>query len=129
MFLKNFLDKSIISVISNIIFINILFLTYSVDVSSFKINYFKENSQLYYVNAINNDDGDLYIEYWGEKENKRCIIGLNLTSGENIYFDENNKIKEIYTGTPSVYHESIIINYNNEYNIFSINYINFDFIH
>ena len=128
MFLKNFLDKSIISVISNIIFINILFLTYSVDVSSFKINYFKENSQLYYVNAINNDDGDLYIEYWGEKENKRYIIGLNLTSGENIYFDENNKIKEIYTGTPSVYHESIIINYNNEYNIFSINYINFDFI-
>ena len=29
-----------------------------------KINFFVNNNNLYYVNTINNDKGDVYIEYW-----------------------------------------------------------------
>ena len=122
------IPEKINSFIYYIIFIHILTFIYTIDISSFKINYFKANSLLYYVNAINSDDGSLYIEYWGEQENKRYIIGLNLTSGEDILFDGNNKIKEISTTSTSIYHESIIVNYNNENNIFSMNFKNFDFI-
>ena len=72
------IPEKINSFISYIIFMYILTFIYTIDISSFKINYFKANSLLYYVNAINSDDGSLYIEYWGEQENKRYIMGLNL---------------------------------------------------
>ena len=100
----------------------------SVDTSLLKINFFKEKTKLYYVNAMNNNKGDLFLEFWGEQDNIRYFIGINATTGEEIYFN-NNKIFQIGAGSSSsIYHESIIINKNNEDNIFSMNYMNFDFI-
>ena len=35
----------------------------SVDTSLLKINFFKEKTKLYYVNAMNNNKGDLFLEF------------------------------------------------------------------
>ena len=119
--------KLISSLISQIIIITFWKYIYCFDISSLKVTYFNKNTYLYYVNSINTESGDLYLEFWGETSTIRYFIGLNLTSGEEIYFG-NKKIKEIISYSNSIYHESIIININNENNIFSINYKNFDFI-
>ena len=51
----------------------ILFLIYvnSVDISSFHVDYFQKNTKLYYVNAMNNAKGNLYLEFWGENDKTR----------------------------------------------------------
>ena len=93
----------------------------------FKINYFEENSKLYYVNALNDDKGNLYFEFWGENDNTNYIIGKSSESGESILFNEKN----IFSTTPIVasnYHESIIINYNNNINIFYLDNKNINLI-
>ena len=77
---------------------------------------------------MNNNKGDLFFEFWAEENNIRYFIGINATTGEDIYFN-STKIYQIEAiSSSSIYHESIIINNNNENNIFSINHINFDFI-
>ena len=111
------------------VYINLL---YFYDISGFvistlKANYFNKNKNLYYINAINNDQGDLFMEFWGENNNIRYFIGLNATTGEKIYFGNEN-LFSIESSSLSTYHETIIINNNEGYNIFSINYQNFDFI-
>ena len=108
--------------------VNLFYFIYPLDISLLKINYFYEEKELYYINAMNNNDGDLYIEYWGEKNDFRYFIGLNLTTGEEIIFDNNNNIKRIQATSNRIYHDSIVINNNNENNIFSMNYKYYEFI-
>ena len=109
-------------------FFNLFIFIFSFDTSLLIINYFKQNTKLYYVNALNNDKGDLYFEFWGEADKYRYLIGVNATSGEEIYFG-NEKIFQIEArSSSSIYHESIIISNSNMDNIFSINFNNFDFI-
>ena len=99
----------------------------SFDTSLLKINYFANNYHLYYVNAINNDNGDVYIEYWGEETKNLYLSRINGTSGEELYFGDS-KTKIISKYLNSIYHESIIINYNNVEYILSINAKYYDFI-
>ena len=92
-----------------------------------KINYFSHDNKLYYVNAINSESGDIYMEFWGEQNNFRYFIGINSTTEEEILFG-NKTILKIESNSPSTFHESIIIDTNEEINIFSMNYKSFDFI-
>ena len=92
---------------------------YSVDISSFHVEYFKQNTKLYYVNAINNVKGNIYFEFWGENDKTRYFIGKNYLTGDNIKFNEN-EIFSINTNSNWNYHESIIINYNGTINILSM---------
>ena len=100
---------------------------YSLDITSFQIHFFKENSKLYYVNAMNDINGDLYFEFWGENDNKRYFIGKSYLTEEQIKFNDN-EIFSIETNTVSKYHESIIININNNVNVLSMDMNYFDFI-
>ena len=104
-----------------------IFLRPSQNVSPFKINYFYENNKLCYVNALNDDKDNLYFEFWGENDNIRYFTGKNATTEESILFD-NNEIFYIDSKIYSNYHESIIVNYNNDTNIFSFDDKNFNFI-
>ena len=92
---------------------------YFVSTYSLKINYFKEVQNLYYIKCLNNNNSFLYFEYWGEQNNIRYFTRIKIETGEEIYFG-NEKIKRIDTSY-STYHTSIIINNNNEDNVFSIN--------
>ena len=114
----------------------ILFITFLIinvctfDITSFDINFFKEEPNLYYVNAMNNDNGDIYFEFWGEANKFRHFIGVNYLTEERLKFNDN-EIYSIETNEISIYHESIIINNNddiNDINIFSMNYKYLDFI-
>ena len=120
--IKKYLSKTIYVFIFFIYFDKI----YSYDTSSLKVNYFIYNNNLYYVNVINNDKGNIYIEYWGDK-NILYLIGINGTTGEELYFG-NNKEKQITINSDSTYHDSIMLNYNNNEYILSINYKTFDLI-
>ena len=114
--------------INEIIFIYLFWYINCVDTSLLTINYFNQKQKLYYINAMNNNKGDLYFEFWGEEDKIRYFIGINATTGEDIYF-KNTKIFHIEASSISkTYHESIIINNNDENNIFSIDYNNIDFI-
>ena len=123
---KNYINnKSLLKLFS---FLNLFIFIFSFDTSLLVVNYFQQNTKLYYVNALNNDKGVLYFEFWGEADKFRYLIGINATSGEEIYFG-NEKIFQIEArSSSSIIHESIIISNNNMDNIFSINFINFDFI-
>ena len=50
-----------------LIFILMIIKVYSVDISSFHVNYFKQNTKLYYVNAMNNAKGNIYFEFFWRK--------------------------------------------------------------
>ena len=108
------------------IFINIFNFIQSLDLSLLKINYFNQSKYLYYTNAINNNE-DLYIEYWGEKNKMRYFFGINGTTEEEIYFGNNNYY-QIEASSTSIYHDSIVINNNKKNNIFSFNFNYLDFI-
>ena len=117
--------KTLIFVLSFLFVFSVDKYSYS---SNFVVNYFKENSKLYYVNALNDAEGNLYFEFWGENDNIRYFIGKSFDNEESILFN-NDKIFSINSNIPSKYHESIIIEFNNNINIFSfdfkyINYIN-----
>ena len=101
---------------------------YSLDITSFQINYFKEDSKLYYVNAMNNDNGDIYFEFWGENNAKRYFIGKSYPTEEPIKFNNGIEIFSIEANSITNYHESIIVNYGDKINIFSMSIDNFDFI-
>ena len=98
----------------------------TLDTSLLEIDFYNKK-KLFYVNGMINDRGDLYIEYWGEENKIRYFIGINGTTGKDIYFGEQ-KVLEIESNKISNFHESIIINYNNEDNVFSMSLENFDFI-
>ena len=98
------------------------------DPTKLEINYFKENSKLYYVNAMNDEDGNLFFEFWGENDNMRYIIGKYADNDEPIKF-KGNEIFSINSGIFSTYHDSIIIKSNDEnINIFNLDYNNTSFI-
>ena len=124
--MKNFFYKKIILFFLLFIFIIFNDIIYALYISSLKITYFNQNKYLYYVNVMNNEKGDLYMEFWGEINNLRYFIGLNKTTGEEIYFGDE-KIYQIEANSASTYHESIIIN-NGEDNIFSLNSENLNYI-
>ena len=59
------------------IFLSILSLilySISIDISSFNINFFQQETELIFVNAMNNDNGDIYFEFWGQKNAIRYLI-------------------------------------------------------
>ena len=98
------------------------YITTNPDPTKFIINFFKENSKLYYVNAMNDDNGDLYFEFWGESDNRRYLIGKYSDSEESIKF-KGNEIFSIDSQINSNYHESIIVKSNEgNINIFSFDY-------
>ena len=97
------------------------------DISSFHINFFEQTTKLYYINAINNDNGDIYFEFWGEENAMRYFIGINNNSEDSMLFN-GNEIYSINANTNWNYHESVIVNYNDIDNILSINSKNLDYI-
>ena len=101
---------------------------HSFNISTFKINFFKEDSKLYYVNAMNNNNGDLYFEFWGENNAKRYFIGKSYLTEEQIKFNNNKEIYSIEANSITNYHESVIVNNDDNINIFSMGIDNFDFI-
>ena len=111
-----------------ILFIFLLYIHFvnSYDTSLLKINFFVNNNNLYYVNAINNDKGNVYIEYWGQN-NILYLMVINSTTGEELYLGDS-KLKKININSNAIYHDSIIIEYDNSEYILSINYKTFDFI-
>ena len=128
MHISNFIytNKAILFMI--FIFINILKIIISFESSHLKTNYFNITKRLYYVNAMNNANGDLYFEFWGEQTNYRYFIGLNATTEEDLYIG-NDKLFSIEGNSISTHHDSIIIYDNNKKeNIFSINNKYFDYI-
>ena len=94
-----------------------------------KANYFYDNKNLYYINPITNPNGDLYFEICGSTSDARYINKINITSGKEIYFNDNT-IKTISVGYVTTNHESIIVNIdgdNSDY-IFTISYNKCEFI-
>jgi hypothetical protein len=70
-----------------IFFLGFFSLTFSkivFDIKKLKVNYFKENKKSYYVDAINDDKGNIYFEIWGEKDNNRYFIGKNSDTEEPL---------------------------------------------
>ena len=113
-------------ILIELIFILFSFISNSLDLTKLEVEYFKEKSNLYYVNVFNDDNGNLYFEFWGESDNYRYFIGKNYTTEEYILFNEN-EILSIDSNIRSTYHESIVIKNNEDINFFSLNckYINF----
>ena len=98
--------KKIKSLYIQFIYIILLGSFSSFDISNLKMNYFLKEKKLCYFNPLNNDKGDLYFEYWNEGNNKRYFTGINITTGEDIYFG-NEKIQTI-GASKTTYHTSII---------------------
>ena len=107
--------------------ISLIIVAYPLNISLYDIYFFRQQSRLYYVNAIKAGNGDIYFEFWGEDDTMRYFIGKNYLTGDNIKFNEN-EIFSINTNTNWNYHESIIINYNETINILSMNSVNFDYV-
>ena len=110
-----------------LLIIILIFNSQTLDISSFRINFFNQEKKLYYVNAMNDDNGDLYFEFWGEAKKIRYFIGIDYSSEERLKIN-GNEIYSISTNKISKYHDSIIVNNNNDINIFSMNYDYFSFI-
>ena len=66
--------KQKIILLIEFIFINLYEFINSVDTSLLEINYFKERKNLYYVNAMNNNKGDIYFEFWGEEIRSAILL-------------------------------------------------------
>ena len=96
-------------------------IVFDFDISTLKVNHFEEQQNLYYVNAMNSEDNDLYFEFWGEDDSTRYFIGKKNNTEESINFGEE-EIFSIDTHITSTYHDSIIINYNEQIYVFSMNY-------
>ena len=96
-------------------------IVFDFDISTLKVNHFEEQQNLYYVNAMNSEDNDLYFEFWGEVDSTRYFIGKKNNTEESIKFGEE-EIFSIDTHITSTYHDSIIINYNEQIYVFSMNY-------
>ena len=99
----------------------------ALNLTSFNINFFQERKKLYYVNAMNNENGDIYFEFWGEEDSMRYYIGKNVSTEENLKIN-GDEMYSIDANTNWNYHESIIVEYNDSINILSINSKNFDYI-
>ena len=72
-----------------ILIIFLIISTYALDILSFDINYFRQDEKLYYVNAMNNDNGDIYFEFWGENNAVRYFIGLDYITEERLKINNN----------------------------------------
>ena len=99
----------------------------TLDITSFDVNFFKQSTKLFYVNAMNNENGDIYFEFWGEEDAVRYFMGKSFSTEENIAIN-GNKICSINANLNWNYHESIMIKYNEDVNILSMNSMNFDYI-
>ena len=100
---------------------------YSLVISSYNINFFEQGKKLFYVNAMNDDSGDIYFEFWGEDDTNRYFIAKKFETEENININ-GNSFYSINAYINYNYHESIIVNYNNKVNILSMNSETFDYI-
>ena len=105
----------------------------TLNISSLNINFFNQEKKLYYVNAMNNVKGNIYFEFWGENDNTRYYIGKNYLTEESILFNNNQEYFSIQSSSISSFHESIIVNEDentadNNINILSMNWNTFDFI-
>ena len=98
------------------------------DITSTKVNYFTGNSNLYYVNALNDDKGNIYFEFCGSKNNiyYNYFIGINSDDEKPILFKNNNIISFNQTISYTD-HSSIIINHDNNTNILSYDHRNMFF--
>ena len=99
----------------------------NLDITSFNINFFEQCTKLYYVNAINNENGDIYFEFWGEENDVRYFLGKSFSTEENIKIN-GNEIYSINANSIWNYHESIIVNYHNSTNILTMNSKYIDYI-
>ena len=99
----------------------------TLDITSFNVNFFKQSTKLFYVNAMNNENGDIYFEFWGEENAVRYFMGKNFSTEENIIIN-GNRICSINANLNWNFHESIIIKYNEDVNILSMNSMNFDYV-
>ena len=100
---------------------------YGLDLSSFNINFLQQTTKLYYVNAMNNENGDIYFEFWGEDNAMRYYVGKSYINEDNLLIN-GNEIYSINANTNWNYHESVVVNYNDNIDILSINSKNFDYI-
>ena len=82
-----------------LIFIFFIINIYSADISSFHVNYFKKNTKLYYVNAMNNVKRNIYFEFWGENDNTIYYIGKNYLTEEPILFNNNQEYFSIQSSS------------------------------
>ena len=105
----------------------IIMCIHSLVISSYDINFFEQKKKLFYVNAMNDDNGDIYFEFWGEDDTNRYFISKKFETEENININ-GNSFYSINTYKNFNYHESIIVNYNNNVNILSMNSKTFDYI-
>ena len=76
----------------------------NLDITSFNINFFEQCTKLYYVNAINNENGDIYFEFWGEENDVRYFLGKSFSTEENIKIN-GNEIYSINANSIWNYHE------------------------
>ena len=104
-----------------------IYLKPNINSSLFRVNHFENKKKLYYVNALNDNKGNLYFEFWGKNDNIRYFIGKDYVTGEHLLFDDNETLY-INSIVSSNFHESIIINYENNTSIFSLDYNNINFI-
>ena len=98
---------------------------YSLVTSSYDVNFFEQRKKLFYVNAMNDDNGDIYFEFWGEDDTNRYFIAKKFETEENININ-GKSFYSISAYTNFNYHESIIVNYSNKVNILSMNSKTFD---
>ena len=110
-----------------LLFLSLILYSLSIDISLFNINFFQQETELIFVNAMNNDNGDIYFEFWGKNNAVRYFIGLDYITEERLKIN-NNEIYSIEANAISNFHESIIVNNNRDINIFSMNSEYFDFI-
>ena len=61
----------------------------TLDITSFDVNFFKQSTKLFYVNAMNNENGDIYFEFWGEEDAVRYFMGKSFSTEENIAINGN----------------------------------------
>ena len=112
--------KKIKSLYIQFIYIILLDSLHSFNISALKMNYFLKEKKLCYINPLHNDKGDLYFEYWNGDNTIRYFKGINITTGEDIFF-EDKKIQTI-NASKTTYHASIIITDDkNEDHVLTIN--------
>ena len=117
---KKLSKKKIINNMFIFIILNIISLGDFYNSSLLKVNYIFQKDNIY-INAFSNSKNDLYFEIFGNNNGDRYFYGLNSTNGKEILFNNNNILKLKFSYI-SKYHESGIIDYeNNEDYIFTFN--------
>ena len=93
-----------------------------------EVEFFKEKQKLFYAYAMNDENGDIYFEFWGEADNIRYFIGFSNSTGQSIKIKNDKEIYEIDSQKSSNYHDSIIVRIDGKLNFFSMNVNNTNFL-